>query len=58
MEPDRLENFSDTVFALAITRPLISTSSPNNFDQIKHFAFDLIPFLDAFYLIYLPGIKM
>lgn len=43
-EPGRLENLSDGVFSLAITLLLISTNAPTNFDQIRKFVWELIPF--------------
>lgn len=43
-EPGRLENFSDACFALAITLLLISTSPPTNFEMVRRFVWELIPF--------------
>lgn len=49
--PGRLENFSDAIFALAITLLLISTSPPTSFDQLKTFARELPAFVICIALI-------
>lgn len=52
-EPGRLENFSDACFALAITLLLISTTPPTSFDQVRKFAWEIIPFFLCITLIIL-----
>ena len=52
-EPGRLENFSDACFALAITLLLISTSPPASFEQVRKFAWEIIPFFLCITLIVL-----
>jgi uncharacterized membrane protein len=50
-EPTRVETLSDAVFALAITLLLISTSAPSNFQQLRLFVFEIIPFAMCIALI-------
>src|SRR6218665_2930657 len=53
VEPGRLENLSDAAFGMAITLILISTVPPNNFEQLKNFTWNLIPFVLCIVLIML-----
>jgi uncharacterized membrane protein len=50
-EPTRMETLSDAVFALAITMLLISTSAPSNFQQLRLFVLEIIPFAMCIALI-------
>lgn len=43
-EPGRIEALSDSCFALAVGLLLISTKSPDSFDELIRFTRDLIPF--------------
>jgi uncharacterized membrane protein len=43
-EPSRIEALSDSCFALAIGLLLISTKSPDTFDELVNFTYDLFPF--------------
>jgi len=43
-EPSRLEALSDSCFALAIALLLISSKSPDTFDELINFTKDLLPF--------------
>lgn len=49
--PGRIENFSDAIFALAITLILISTSSPKTFTDVVRFTREVIPFALSITLI-------
>jgi uncharacterized membrane protein len=49
--PTRIETLSDAVFALAITLLLISTSAPANFQQLRLFVLEIIPFAMCIALI-------
>ncbi|MDN4165058.1 TMEM175 family protein [Cytophagales bacterium LB-30] len=40
----RIEAFSDAIFALAITLLLISSKAPQNFQELKQFTNEIIPF--------------
>ncbi len=41
---NRIEALSDGVFALAIAITLLSANSPSNYDELRKFVIDLIPF--------------
>ncbi|HAZ24514.1 MAG TPA: hypothetical protein DCY95_07625, partial [Algoriphagus sp.] len=53
LENTRIESLSDGVFAIAIGLLLLSSSPPENFEQLRDFIKDFIPFAGSISILML-----